>query len=625
MRRILTRLTAAAVPAAALLASVSCAVSVRRDIQALVEDSTSVSILLPHGDGLDIPETDTAFSSSDTLTVTDPDGRRVFFMKGGMDSSGTILAAEPLQEIVITARAKHIAERSGRIQTAFDINIPAGMINPEWQLRLVPLAVILNDTVRLDALHVTGSGYRESQIRGYRLYRRFVSSIISDSADLIYQELLETFIARNFPVIAAMKNDSSVVDTEVVEGLYGISIQEAREHFIKKLASWRNNRKKSRLQDKYRQFVKDPYIIRGLRLDTVVSDGSGGLEYAYIQEFQTKPGLRKIEVVLRGGIYRQGMRLFDVPVRDTLTFYVSSLSTLIDDCEKYVRKVIDRKVEFNTSAYISFPAGGCTVDGSYFDNSSELAHIKAVMEEMTEQKDFIADSLIITASCSPEGSYGNNRKLALKRASAISGYLGRTGFRYIERSKAEDWDGLRSLILSDTVLTDKDGILEVWKTASLDQREARLSTHPEYRYIKERLYPMLRKVNFDFYLHRRGMVKDTIQTTEPDTVYAAGLKALKEHNYTTAARLLGSYRDLNCALAFLAVEYNSSAAEILETLPPSGKRDYLLAIARSRCGDERRAVEHFLSAVRQDKYLAFRGNLDPEINRLLEKYDITIQ
>ena len=55
MRRILTRLTAAAVPAAALLASVSCAVSVRRDIQALVEDSTSVSILLPHGDGLDIP------------------------------------------------------------------------------------------------------------------------------------------------------------------------------------------------------------------------------------------------------------------------------------------------------------------------------------------------------------------------------------------------------------------------------------------------------------------------------------------------------------------------------------------------------------------------------------------
>ena len=151
--------------------------------------------------------------------------------------------------------------------------------------------------------------------------------------------------------------------------------------------------------------------------------------------------------------------------------------------------------------------------------------------------------------------------------------------------------------MSDTVLTDKDGILDVWKTASLDQREARLSTHPEYRYIKERLYPMLRKVNFDFYLHRRGMVKDTIQTTEPDTVYAAGLKA----------------------------QYNSSAAEILEALPKSGKRDYLLAIARSRCGDERRAVEHFLSAVRQDKSLAFRGNLDPEINRLLEKYDITIQ
>ena len=54
---------------------------------------------------------------------------------------------------------------------------------------------------------------------------------------------------------------------------------------------------------------------------------------------------------------------------------------------------------------------------------------------------------------------------------------------------------------------------------------------PVYRYLREKIYPQLRSVSFDFYLHRAGMQKDTVQTTELDTAYMAGLEALKNLDY----------------------------------------------------------------------------------------------
>ena len=73
------------------------------------------------------------------------------------------------------------------------------------------------------------------------------------------------------------------------------------------------------------------------------------------------------------------------------------------------------------------------------------------------------------------------------------------------------------------------------------------------------------------------------------------------------------------------MDYNASAMNILEYLPVSAKRDYLMAIANSRIGNEKKAVEYFISAVDQDRSLRFRGNLDPEISSLIDKYDIATE
>ena len=63
-----------------------------------------------------------------------------------------------------------------------------------------------------------------------------------------------------------------------------------------------------------------------------------------------------------------------------------------------------------------------------------------------------------------------------------------------------------------------------------DQREKELSQSGFYPRLREVLYPRLRTVRFDFFLHRRGMVKESVQTTELDTTYMKGVAALKDRD-----------------------------------------------------------------------------------------------
>ena len=602
----------------------SCSTVVRMNINDLRKQNAGVSLFLP----TQTPrESDTykyivSKPDTDTLTMTGNDGRKYYLMRGTMDSTGTANLSEPLNEVVITAKFKNIAERNGSVRMAFDIHVPSTMLNPQWQVRLTPKAVLSEDTVFLEVLLLTGKQYKERQMRGYELYNRFLAGIITDTSLLMHTGLLETFIQRNIPRIAALRNDTALVDTDSIRGLYGISLEEAREHFMKTLAIQRNNIKKSQTDEKYRRFVKDPVITYGFRLDTLIGDNTEDFRYTYHQALGTRPGLRQIDVCLTGGIYYQGEKLYSIPPSEPVTFYVSSFATMTEDIQRYVTKVIERRVELNTRAAINFMAGRSDIDTGYMDNHAELQYIQSTISGLLSSGEYLADSLIITASCSPEGSYKFNSQLARKRAESIAGFIDGKDFRLIERHIPENWERLYDLIRKDSTVNDLTGILDICAETSHDKREHLLSAHPEYPYIKEHLYPVLREVEFQFCLHRKDMVKDTIHTTEPDTVYSAGVQAIKDRDYSKAVRLLGSYRDINSALAFLAMDYNASAMNILEDLPVSGKRDYLLAVAHSRNGNEKKAVEYFLSAVNQERSLRFRGNLDPEISRLIGKYDI---
>ncbi len=152
-----------------------------------------------------------------------------------------------------------------------------------------------------------------------------------------------------------------------------------------------------------------------------------------------------------------------------------------------------------------------------------------------------------------------------------------------------------------------------------DRREAKLRRcfPRQYRYIREKLYPQLRAVNFRYDLRRKGMVKDTIHTTELDTTYARGVELLNDRKYHDALRILRTYEDRNTVVAHLSLGHDERAFELLAMLPKDAITEYLWAIACS-LGRNEEGRRHFLNACRMDERMEYRGNLDPEIAELLK-------
>ena len=140
--------------------------------------------------------------------------------------------------------------------------------------------------------------------------------------------------------------------------------------------------------------------------------------------------------------------------------------------------------------------------------------------------------------------------------------------------------------------------------------------------MKNNMYPKLRTVKFNFYLHRKGMVKDTLHTTILDTVYAKGVQALKDMDYNTAIEHLISYDDYNTAVAYMGLHSNQNALRILEKMERTDQVNYLLAILYSRFGEEEKAVEAYMKSVQQNPSYVYRGNLDPEISVLIKRYGL---
>ena len=73
--------------------------------------------------------------------------------------------------------------------------------------------------------------------------------------------------------------------------------------------------------------------------------------------------------------------------------------------------------------------------------------------------------------------------------------------RFIARSIPENWDMLRSEVARDDSLgiVQKETFASLMEVKDPDDRESALQRQPFYRYFREKLYPRLRTVRFDFY------------------------------------------------------------------------------------------------------------------------------
>ncbi len=601
----------------------------------------------------------------DTLTVVDPEGNEVIIMKAVKDDeSGEMVAHEVLNAAVITARFRNVAERHGKIDLRFEVIVPAEMQDTKWQLRFYPDMFILEDSIRLEPVIITGEEYRRNQLRGYEQYERWLSKIISDSTYFIDLRNLELFIQRNIPELYKLKNDTTFVSDTEFATYFGVREEQIIDHYTNKFAKGRNERMKSQKGEMYDKYVKTPIVNEGIRIDSVIKNTDNELVYHYTQTISTRPKLKKVDIVLSGDIYEGPQRIYTMDRSQPLTFYISSVSSFTDKTERYMTKVLERRASANTACYVDFPVGKADIVPDMSNNAEELARIKGNILELLANKTFDVDSIIIAASASPEGSRVANEGLSARRASSVADYfdsfikhyrdsvirdekmnsftvtvgddgrerVGHTNERsasipkikFNSRSNGENWEMLNLLVDKDTVLTadEKKSFIKMLDIADVDAREHTMSKEPYYLYMRENLYPRLRTTRFDFYLSRKGMVKDTVHTTELDTVYMKGVQLLQDRDYEGALKYLKDYRDYNTAIAYVSLDYNASAMAILKDLEKTAPVNYMLALLYARNEDDQNAVQYYLQSCKQDHSYVFRGNLDPEIYILIQRYGL---
>ena len=620
-----------------------------RKIGALRSGQVSASLSLPREQSA-LPEVDTAELQRDTMTVTDLNGREVTIMNAVKDENGEMVATDVLKAATVTARFRNVAERHGKVELCFQVIVPEAMQDSRWQLRFYPMMFLLGDSTALANVVITGKDYRQEQLRGYQHYERFLKSIIDDPDHFIRHHQLEVFIRRNIPQLYRFRRDSSFVSEEEFRSSYGVSGEQAIRHYTRMMSLRWNNRKISRKDLVFKKRVKVPIQTEGLRLDTVIQQPNGDFIYDYVQEVAVRPKLKKVDITLEGEIYEQADPVFRIPRSKPLTFYISSLSTLADGTERYLKRILERRVEANTACYIDFGAAQSDIDPELGNNASEIGRIKQNLRSLVENEVFEMDSITVTASCSPEGDWAYNERLSRRRSEAVSTYFGRfvhhcvdslrreqgavfdldgsletarQDIRFIARSDPENWRMLDELVRIDSLLLpEQKSRYESLRDREPDARERLLQEESFYPHLREKLYPRLRTVRFGFFLHRKGMLKDTVHTTVLDTAYMQGVQAIRDRDYERAVTLLRPYKDYNTAVAYCSLDYNASALSILETLPRDDKVNYLLAIVYSRRGDERSAVECYIRSCQQNPSMIHRGNLDPEISQLIRQYGL---
>ena len=164
----------------------SCAT--RRKLANLMSEDSTTNVQLALANEADyLPEMKNDLKASrDTLTVKDDDGREFLLMKAVKDEeTGEMVATAVIDAAKVTARFRNVAERHGKVDLAFQIMVPPSMMDTKWQLRFYPDMFVMEDSLRLDPVIITGGDYRKAQLRGYQLYDKFLSKIIQDTTKFI--------------------------------------------------------------------------------------------------------------------------------------------------------------------------------------------------------------------------------------------------------------------------------------------------------------------------------------------------------------------------------------------------------------------------------------------------------
>lgn len=542
---------------------------------------------------------DTAtFKVPQFVTYEDGSGNKNVIMTAERDSvSGNYeLMGGQLGEITVTAAAKSVAERNGKITLDFVVTVPENLMMRDWRMVIKPMLDNGGEVMPLDSLEITGIENYNFNLRRQRQLNRELNNVRRSEHALLRRNQWAQFRRTG------EESEGSV-------SAYGT--QSGGQGAINASADLSG---------------------KGMRLDTLMVKGYDYV-YFYSQTLQSGGLATRLKVWFDSYIVNCGDDVYPLASSDTVGFNISSFLQFMDRAPRYVRKTVYRKVTDKMTAQIQFKVGDNAVIDTLAQNKSELQKVRMKLQELAEGNEFVIDSLYIAAFASPEGAWSLNAELARKRGSSIRDYLmAMDNYNVLPESEciiadaeAEDWQRLRGLIMASPYVVHAEqiaNIIDTQKEADMRETQIRTGYPVDYQYIREHLYPELRAVDFTFCLARRNMVEDVMFTDEIDTHYAEAVELMLQRKYKEAMPKLLEYRDMNTALCYMSLGYNKTAIKILDEQPLSADREYLKAILYAREGDIEKAVQLYMKSCEMDASKIMRGTLDPEIADIIKAYNL---
>lgn len=171
---------------------------------------------------------------------------------------------------------------------------------------------------------------------------------------------------------------------------------------------------------------------------------------------------------------------------------------------KFIEPAPEKKQrKMQGQAYLDFQVGRSVIIPTFRRNIDELARIAQAVMRVRSNSDVVITGLYIEGYASPEGNYSMNDKLARSRSEALRDYmvkefgLDRGLFRVT--SMAEDWDGLRALVLESTLAgAQKQAAIDVMDSNDdPDRKEARLRAQSaSWEQMSYEMFPQLRRSEY---------------------------------------------------------------------------------------------------------------------------------
>ncbi|MBD8388274.1 type IV pilus biogenesis/stability protein PilW [Dysgonomonas sp. BGC7] len=388
-----------------------------------------------------------------------------------------------------------------------------------------------------------------------------------------------------------------------------------------------NEMKQDMSESKRKEIIAFPYETN-TRLDSIV-ENSTDFVYYYKQDYPVSPGMRRLRLTMNSKVDAIDRSSYTNQPADTLSYFISSLSQLVDTSLITKRTTVHRDMYNTMVIYPKFLAGKWSFNNNYKDNKAETDKVINTYKTFTGEGNLVMDSVVLRVSTSLDGEYEKNIELSMKRVEALQAFFAKalnvSSDVFKVRHSGEDWNTMARLMVKREDMPNKSQILEMLTQAvNPDQTETEIKkTFPtDYKIIRDSIYPMLNKADVIFNMTRPGMAEEITVNTEVRPEYAKALQHLQDREYWKALDILSDYPDYNTALCLVSMGYNMKAFELLQSLEQTGNTEYLLAILAIRSGDDNKATEHLLKACELDPSKAYRAPLDPEVAAFVRKYDL---